>query len=231
MKHMSGYTIAMRDGHRWLRLDGYVRARGYFTQALEKANDDAERATALHMRGITQQQLGRFGTAHQDFEDALRHTPTDSILTGRILRDKGLCYLDQARGNFSLEKKAYTLLDASHVLLQKVHTYEASLTLSCLGEYYRFIGDHYERLRVLRQAVRELYGWDAAYEMNCRLRLAKASKLWRWVGAPRALIVCVQTADGTVDLVEYVLLLIGGGRLAGAGRRRLVEIQLVLTRR
>lgn len=227
----SGHEIAMRDGHHWLRLDGNVRARGYFAQAIEKASNDAEHATALHMRGVSQQQLGKFSAAHKDFEKALRLAPADSVLTGRILRDQGLCYLDQARGDFALEKKAYASLEKSYVHFQEVHTYEASMTLSCLGDYYHFIGDRAESLRTLRQAVRELYGKDAAFEMNCRLRLAKASALWCWIGMPRAFAVGIQTADGAIDLVEYALLLIGGRRLAGVGRRGLANIQFVLTRR
>ena len=227
----NGHTIAMEEGDRWLRLGSNVRARGLFKQALEKSSTTAERVKALHMCGVAEQLIGNFRAAHQHYEEALNNVPADSILVGRILRDQGLCFLEQARGEFGLVKKAYDALHESHTILEEVHTYEASMTLSCIGEYHLFVGDRKEGVRSLRHAVRELRKKDAQYEMNCRLRLAKASVLWRWIGMPRAFIVGVQTADSFIELIEYVLLLIGGKRLAGAGRRGLANIQLIMSRR
>ncbi|MDX2776634.1 hypothetical protein PV379_04720 [Streptomyces caniscabiei] len=221
----------MKEGQCWLRLGGYVRARGNFTRALETTSESGERAAAQYMRGIVHYLMGNFSTAHQDFKDALRHAAPGSILAGRIMREQGLCYLHQARGEFGLEKKAYDALLESYNILKEVHTYEASMTLSCIGEYRLFVGDRKEGMRSLRQAVRELDGKDARYEINCRLRLAKTSTLWRWVGMPRAFIAGVQTADGFVELIEYALLLVGGKRLAGAGKRGLNYVQLIMTRR
>jgi len=232
MKHAaSEYTTAMKEGRHWLRLEAYVRARYFFERALKKTNDNNERAEALRMHGITHHLTGRFSDAHRDFEKALDHALVGSIAAGRIMRDQGLCHLDQARGEFGLVKKAYDALRESYTILKEVHTYEASMTLSCLGEYYLFTDDRREGMRSLRQAVRELRGRDARYEMNCRLRLAKVSALWRWIGMPRAFITGVQTKDGFVELIEYTLLLIGGKRLAGASRRGLSYVQLIVTQR
>lgn len=227
----SDYSIAMKEGCHWLRLDRYVRAHWNFTQALKKANDDNERAEALRMCGVVHHLMGRFSDAHKDFEDALYHAPPNSIPVGRIMRDQGLCYLDQARGDEALTKEVRASLCGSYELLRGVHTYEASMTLSCLGEYFLFFEDRTEGMRSLRRAVRELRGMDARYEMNCRLRLAKVSALWRWICAPRAFITGIQTKDGFVELIEYVLLLAGGKRLAGAGRRGLANIQLIMSRK
>lgn len=227
-----GFTLAMDEGHASLGMGQHVRARGKFTEALRVAfNDDVRRVQALHMRGVVHRLMGKFGTAHQDFEDALRLVAPDSAKAGRIKRDQGLCYLDQARGDVTLAGKAFGALTASFNTLRHQDTAEASTTLSCLGTYYDFIGDRAQALHLLRRGVRLVRGKHVVYEMNNRVRLAHASVLWRWIGAPLTFVAGVRSKRNVAKLIEFTLLLIGGKRLAGAGRRGLANIQLIMTRR
>ena len=227
-----GFTRAMDEGHASLGMGQHVRARGEFSEALRVAfNDDVRRVQALHMRGVVRRLMGNFRDAHQDFTTALRLVASDSTTAGRIKRDQGLCYLDQARGDVTFAGKAFEALTASFNALQHEDVAEASTTLSCLGVYYDFIGDRAQALHLLRRGVRLVRGKHIVYEMNNRVRLAHTSVLWRWICAPRTVIAGVRTKKNLAKLIEFVLLLIGGKRLAGAGRRGLNYVQLIMTRR
>lgn len=226
-----GYALQMDSGHANLGLGQHVRARGHFTRASELAPDNTAYASALQMRGVVLRLMGKFDSAHQDFKKALCRTPSGSVQAGRIMRDQGLCYLDQARGDDALAEKAYDSLRDSFNILQHQDVVEASTTLSCLGMYYNFVGKHAQALYSLRRGVRLVRGKHIVFEMNNRVRLARASILWRWTGAPRTLIVGVRSKKNVAKLIEFVLLLIGGRRLADAGKRRLADVQLIMTRR
>ena len=195
-------------------------------QAIEVAHTASERAQAHQKEGIALRLMGNFTEAIAQFIEAkaLAIEAEDTALVGRILRDRGMVYIDRAVAeHHEPEPEAIGYLAESHIILSEAGEYvEAAATRGFIGRLYFIVGYDLRAISTMECAHRDLHGKQDTYELNNLIWLARVSPFHRYQYALRGLFLSAKLKQPKRG-VEYLILLAGGERLYRLAKEKLAQ--------
>ena len=198
---------------------GQAREQGDFAEALARYNSAIECAPSvtdgyeasiqfavtLRLAGALERSLGVFRSVLESMGEEV------SLVRARCHRDYGMALLERY-----LATRDLTFVSAHSELQASIDMYdtlgdaiEAAISRGFLGRYYLATGNRRQAVRLLRSTHHQIRYKNDSGERDNLVWVARASLLWRWCYAKRALKV---TAD-TRRRKEYVVLLVGGETL------------------